>query len=83
MVEKDFYDKFQSDVKEMSHAEKMFAWRTLSVQLRLTHDPNSWDELIKLWSDDLTHKKSLIEWLKAYWHIPKRRMKYDDSNESR
>ena len=81
MVGKDLYDKYQSEVKKMSYAEKIFLWRTLAVDIRLDHEPTNWDELIKLWSDDLSYKKSLIDWLKDYWHVPKRRLKYNDKDK--
>lgn len=60
-------------IRKWSESDKRAAHAWLSATLGLDHQPNSWDELIKLWSNDLNYKKPLLDWLKDNWDVPRRR----------
>lgn len=54
-----------TDPEEMTKAH-----RYLEAQLKRKRLPNSWDELKRMWHDDLYNKQSYEDWLKANWNVP-------------
>ncbi len=61
------------DLKTLSEGEKRVALKYLMRSLQEEFQPTSWEELHKLWHDDLKYRKSFMEWLSEYWTIPTRK----------
>lgn len=63
------------ELRSLSEGEKRKALSYLMRQLQEELQPASWDDLHKMWHNDLTNKKSFMDWLKEYWTVPTRRLK--------
>lgn len=66
------------DIKQLNASERRTLLMHLMRSLRAEFQPNTWDELLKLWHDDLSYKKDFLSWLKEYWNVPTRRTQINE-----